>query len=345
MEQLDVVRAFLRTNLLFYTSVAPLRHRPFEFPDAPSDRGTLQDAAATKRRKGRLHVLFLGGLLLTLSGTVWDYFLWRQDLAVKSKQPLRVFTLDYAGQFLIHLLSISPRTLKQQLVHTTPILCMAVGLLLLLSACFWWIRQVPAHQADPLLARLLQGAVCSDSAPSDGYVQSLLANLRFKKIFQRAVVTVFPLDINATETDPVPRYDTIERDFSSISPDWDNFVIRLLDTLNKHEPFVHFIENHPGTPAEELYTSGLQEHLQYGIRQLLFTEMLGDPDCAFLYRNASGPWHGIFHWIRRPRFKKVLAFLPKAEKPFGGTISRVGLERPRRGAKGRPLSGASEGRH
>ena len=37
----------LRTNVLFYSSVSPLRRRPFEFPDAPSDRGTLQDAAAT----------------------------------------------------------------------------------------------------------------------------------------------------------------------------------------------------------------------------------------------------------------------------------------------------------
>lgn len=318
MEPLDVVRAFLRTNLLFYTSVVSLRHRPFEFPDAPSDRGTLQEAAAAKPHKGRLHALFLGGLLLTLSGTVWDYFLWRQDLAEKLKQPLRVFTLDYAWQFVIHLLSISPRVLKQQLVHTTPILCMAVGLLLLLSACFLGVREVPAHQADPLLARLLQRTLCSDSTPSDNYIHSLLANLRFKKIFQRAVFTVFPLETNAIESDQAPRYDTIERDLSSISPEWDNFVMRLLDTLNKHESFVHFIENHPGTPAEKLYTSGLQEHVEYGMRQLLFTEMLGDPDCTFLYRNASGPWHGIFHWIRTVRLKRSSPFLPKIEKPFGG---------------------------
>ena len=51
-EQLDVVRAFLRTNLMFYASVVPLRRRPFEFPDAPGDRGTLEEAAATKLCKG-----------------------------------------------------------------------------------------------------------------------------------------------------------------------------------------------------------------------------------------------------------------------------------------------------
>src|ERR1700760_915149 len=133
MEQLDVVRAFLRTNLLFYTSVEHLRHRPFEFPDAPSDRGTLQEAAATKLHKGRLHALFLGGLLLSLFGTVWDYFLWRHDLAERTKQSGHVFTLDYLRQFVVHLVSISPRTLKQQLVHGTPILCIAVGVLLILS--------------------------------------------------------------------------------------------------------------------------------------------------------------------------------------------------------------------
>jgi hypothetical protein len=323
-EQLNVVRAFLRTNFLFYSSVIPLRHRPFEFPDDPSDRGTLQDAAATKPRKGQLRALFLGGLLLSLFGTVWDYFLWRHDLAEKATQPARVFTLDYLGQFVVHLLSISPRTLKQQLIHGTPILCMALGLILLLCAFVLRVPEVPARQADPLLARLLQGMLCFDSAPSDGYVQSFLANLRFKKIFQRAVFTVFPLEISTFETaDQVPHYNPVERDSSSISPEWDNFVTRLLDTLIKHDPFVHFIENHPGTPPERLYTSGMQEHLEYGMRQLLFTEMLGDPDCAFLYRNASGRWHGM----RTARLEKVLAFLPKQQGHSGAlTSNRRGVE-------------------
>ena len=298
---------------MFYASVLLLRHRPFEFPDAPSDRGTLHEAAATKPRKGLLRALFLGGLLLTVSGTVWEYFLWRQNLLQKSNQPLRVFTLDYLGQFVIHLLSILPGTLKQQLVHGTPILCMAIGLLLLLSARFLGVPEVPAHQADPLLARLLRGSLCPDSAPSDDFVHSLLATLRFKKIFERAVFTVFPIEISHVETaDQGLRYDSVERDPSSISPEWDNFVTRLLDTLIKHEPFVHFIENHPGTPPEKLYRNGLQEHLEYGMRKLLFTEMLGDPDCAFLYSNASGLWHGI----RTPRLKKVLAFLPRTDTPF-----------------------------
>ncbi len=323
-EQLNVVRVFLRTNLVFYSSVFPLRHRPFEFPDAPSDRGTLQEAAATKPRKGQLRALFLGGLLLTLFGTVWDYFLWRHDLAEKATEPSRVFTLDYLGQFVIHLLSISPRTLKQQLIHGTPILCMAIGLLLLLSACVLRVPEVPVRQADPLLARLLQGMLRFDSAPSDGYVQSVLANLRFQKIFQRAVFTVFPLEISAVGSgDQGARRDSMERDPSSVSAEWDNFVTRLLDTLIKHDPFVHFIENHPGTPAEKLYRNGLQEHLEYGMRQLLFTEMLGDPDCALLYRNESGRWDGI----RTGRLKKVLAFLPNQKSHSGAlTSNRRGVE-------------------
>ena len=316
MEQVDVVRAFLRTDLLFYTSVVPLRHRPFEFPDAPNDRGSLREAAATKPCKGRLYALILGGLLLAGSGTVWEYFLWRQNLVEKAKQPLRVFTWDYVGQFVIHLLSISPRTLKAQLFHTTPILCIAVGLFVLLSAYFFGVREIPAHQADPLLARLLQGRLCSDSAPSDSCVQSLLANLRFRKIFQRAVFTVFPLEINGAEiADEVLRYDSKEREPSAISPEWENFVTRLLDTLIKHEPFVHYLENHRGTPPEQLYRNGLQEHLEYGMRHLLFTETLGDPDCAFLYRNVSDLWQGNFHWMRTARLKKAFAFLPR----FSGT--------------------------
>jgi hypothetical protein len=322
MDQLDVIRAFLRTNVLFYTSVVPLRRRPFEFPDAPTGRGTLQEAAATEPRKGRLRALFFVGLLLSLFGTVWEYFLWLHDLAEKTKQRPRVFALDYVGQFVIHLLSISPRTLKQQLVHGTPILCMAVGLLSLIALCFLKIPEVPAHQADPLFARLLQGRLRSNAAPSASYVQSLLANLRFEKIFQRAIFTVFPVEINAVETTPVPRYETIERHPSSVSSEWDDFVTRLLDTLVKHEPFVHFIENHTGTPPEKLYTHGLQEHLEYGMRQLLFTEMLGDPDCAFLYSNVSGLRYGFFNWIRTARLKTVLAFLPKTEKPFGASGKR-----------------------
>jgi hypothetical protein len=319
MEQLDVIRAFLRTNVVFYTSVVPLRRRPFEFPDAPSDRGTLREAGATKPSKGRLRALFLSGLLLSLFGTVWEYFLWRRDLAEKSNHPPPIFALDSVGQFVVHLLSVSPSTLKQQLVHGTPILCMAVGFLLLLCVFLLRVPEVPAHQADPLFARLLQATLRSNSAPSASYVQSLLANLRFEKIFQRAILTVFPLEINAVETAHVPRYDTMERDPASISPEWDDFVMRLLDTLVKHQPFVHFIENHTGTPTEKLYKHGLQEHLEYGMRQLLFTEMLGDPDCAFLYRNVSNLQYGIFDWIRTARLKTVLAFLPKIEKPFGAS--------------------------
>ena len=132
--------------------------------------------------------------------------------------------------------------------------------------------EVPARQADPLLARLLQGMLCFDSAPSDGFVQSLLANLRFQRIFERAVFTVFPLEVSmAKAADPGLRHDSVERDPASVFSDWDNFVTRLLDTLIKYDQFVHFIENHPGTPLEKLYRSGLQEHLEYGMRQLLFT--------------------------------------------------------------------------
>ncbi len=324
-EQLDVIRAFLRTNLMFYACVLPLRRRPFEFPDAPSDRGTLHEAAATKPRKGGLRALFFSGLLLTVSGTVWDYFLWRQNLLEKSNQPLPVFTLDYLERFVTHLLAILPGTLKHQLVHITPILCMAIGLLLLLSAHFLEVPEVPAHQADPLLARLLRGTLCSDSTPSDKLVHSLLATFRFRKIFERAVFTVFPLEISAVETaDQVLRSDSMERDPSSISPEWDNFVTRLLDTLIRHAPFVHFIENHPGTPPEKLYRNGLQEHLEYGIRQLLFTEMLLDPDCAFLYSNASSLWHGS----RTARLKKVLAFLPRTDKPFAAPASNRRVVEP-----------------
>ncbi len=322
MEQLNVVRDFLRTNPLFSTSVATLRHRPFEFPDAPGDRGTLEEAAATKPRKRLLHAIVFGGLLLSVFGTVWEYFLWRHDLLEKVGQSSHVFTLDFLGRFVVHLLSIGPRTLKEQLVHGTPILCMGVGLLLLLSAYLFRAPEVPAHRADPLFARLLQQTLCSDSPPSDSYVQSLLANICCRKIFQRAVLTVFPLEINAVVNEQVLRFDATERDASSISPEWNHFVARLLDTLNKHKPFVHFIENHPGTPAETLYRNGLQDLLEYGTRQLIFTEMLGDPDCAFLCGNTSGLWHGMFRWIRTAQEKKVLAFLPKTEKPFGASQNK-----------------------
>jgi hypothetical protein len=316
MEQLNVVRDFLRTNPLFSTSVATLRHRPFEFPDAPGDRGTLEEASATKPRKRLLHAIVFGGLLLSLFGTVWEYFLWRHDLLEKSGQSSHVFTLDSLGRFVLHLLSISPRTLKEQLVHGTPILCMAVGLFFLLSAYFFRIPEVPAHRADPLFARLLQQTLCSDSAPSDSDVQSLLANVHCRKIFQRAVLTVFPLKINAVVNEQVLRFDAMERDTSSISPEWNHFVVRLLDTLNKHKPFVHFIENHPGIPAEILYPNGLQDLLEYGTRQLIFTEMLGDPDCVFLYGNTLGLSREMFHWIRTAQEKNVHAFLPQTEKPL-----------------------------
>jgi hypothetical protein len=337
-EQLEALRSFLRTNLLFYTSVSTLRDRPFEFPDAPSERGTLQEAAATKPRRGLLIALFLGGLLLSIAGSAWEYFLWRQNLAEKSKQPPPVFTLDYLWQYAMHLLSLSPENLPQKLFHSMPVLCMAIGLFLLTAAGVFLSLDVPAHQADPLLARLMQETLRSKSAPSNSYIQSLLANLRFKKIFERTVFTVFPLKITNSEDEypikepgrwwrrvsssedeyPIMRDGEYQPAPSSISPDWGDFIRRLLDTLSRHEPFVHFMENHPGTPPEMLFGYGLQEYLDYGMRQLLFTEMLGDPDCAFLYGNSSTLWHGIFHWMSTADLKKVLDLFPKVEKSSGG---------------------------
>ena len=269
-------------------------------------------------RKGQLRALFLGGLLLSLFGTVWDYFLWRHDLAEKISKPARVFTLDYLGQFVVHLLSISPRTLKQQVIHGTPILCIwRLGL-----SCFFvhlfLVPEVPARQADPLLARLLQGMLCFDSAPSDGVVSSpFLANLRFKKIFQRAVFTVFPLEISTiVETaDDVLRYDAVERDPSSISPDWDNFVTRLLDTLIKHDPFVHFIENHPGTPPEKLYRSGMQEHLKFHITNFSSPRCFGDAFSGVPVPECVWP----LAWAADGSLRKGPRFFAKTARPFGGT--------------------------
>jgi hypothetical protein len=318
-EQLVAVRGFLRTSRLFYTSVPLLRDRPFEFPDAPGDRGALEDAAATKPREGLPRALFLTGSLVTLCGGVWEYVLWRQELIAKSKQPPPVFTLQDLGEYFVHLLSASPDTIAEKLFHTMPILCTAFGILLLLAAIVFALVKVPAHQTDPLLARLLQGTLRAKSAPSNSYVQSLLANPRFKKVFQRAVFTVFPVEISIFDAiDQMLQGDPIERDPLTITPDWDDFVTRLLDTLSNHEPFVHFIENHPGTPPERLYGNGLKEHLEYGMRQLLFTEMLADPDCVFLYRNTSDHWHKIFHWITTADLKKVADFFPKTEKSSGG---------------------------
>jgi hypothetical protein len=318
-QQLDAIRVFLQTNLLFYTSVSPLRDRPFEFPDAPRERGTLQEAAATIPRKRLLRTLFLSGLFLFFSSAVWEDLLWQLNRIQESKQLPPVSPLENLEQYILHVLSFSPENLPHELFHSMPILCMALGILLLLAAGVFLILEAPAHQADPLLARLLQETLHSKSSPSSSYVQSLLANLRFKKIFQRAVFTVFPLEATPLETAQVLQTSPMVRDPASVSPEWNNFVTRLLDTLSDHEPFVHFIENHPATPPEKLYKGGLQELLDYGMRYLLFTEILGDPDCAFLYRNTSDLWQRVLHWISTVDLKKLFDLLPKTEKASGGT--------------------------
>ena len=85
--QLDAVRRFLRTNMQFFTGVPLLRSKPFEFPDAPEQRGSLQDAAATKPRTGLVRSLFAFGIALTVSGSLFQYLLWRQT-TLESKHHL-----------------------------------------------------------------------------------------------------------------------------------------------------------------------------------------------------------------------------------------------------------------
>lgn len=301
-EQRDKIRDFLRTDSHFYNDIWRLRDEPFEFPDAQSKRGTLQDAAATKPRRLLQEMLLLSGLILTACGGLWEHMVWHQGVAEKLKESQTASTLQDLQDSLIRLLSSAPETLAQKLAHSIPLLCTAIGILLLIAAAVSFALEVPAHQADPLFARLLQSTLGLKLAPSNRYVQLLLANLRFKNIFQRAISIVFPLKWSAI-----------------VSPEWQNFVTRLLDGLEHHEPFVHFVQNHSEASAEELYSNGLREHLEYGIRQLLFTEMLADPDCAFLYRNTSDAWRKAFHWISTADIKKLTEYLPQIEKSSGGT--------------------------
>ena len=86
-----------------------------------------------------------GGLLLSIFSTVWQDSLWQHDLLKKNGELTSTYSSpDYLGRFVANQPSISPRTLKAQLVHGTPILCMAVGFLLLLSASLFRAPEVPA---------------------------------------------------------------------------------------------------------------------------------------------------------------------------------------------------------
>ncbi len=322
-EQRNDLRAFLQSSPEFFLNVPLLRYRPFRFPDCPGKRGTLHEAAATKPRKELLQALFSVGSFLVFSGAVMEYFIWPRYVEQKAKQPLPGPTRDDVERFVIRLLSFNPENLPSKLFHSMPILCIALGILLLFAGGVFVLLEVPAHQADPLLARLLQEKLGSKSAPPNSYIQSLLANLRFKAVFVRASRTVFPLKSSIQDAARlIGGYGETERASIPLPPDWDDFCTRLLSTLDDHEPFVHFMENHPAISADVLYDNGLREHLDYGMRQLLFSEILSDPDCAFLYRNTSDLWHGIFQWISTADLKKIYDLFPKTEKSSGGVDTK-----------------------
>lgn len=298
-EQLNPIRAFLRENSHFRRSVSELRTHPFQFPDVPGKYDTLSEASATKPSKGVLVSLALAGGLLIASGFVWRVIQFRSAKSPKSIFPLAQLDRD---QLIPSLVKWTPKDLAQQLSHLAPVLCVVLGFVLLLLAALFLVVRTPKHRADPLLSRLLQRKLRSQTALSNAFVHSLLSNPRFEKIFERAVGTVFPID------------SVYERS----TADWDNFNERLLETLLRYEPFVHFAVNHQGMEGLDSYQRILREHFKYGVRQMLYGEVLNDLDCAFLYRNATDPWKRFFDWTSTLDLKKIGDLFPKAEKSSGG---------------------------
>jgi hypothetical protein len=313
-KKLVKLRFFLRSNKKLVDVVSEERTQFLKragIRDKSGWRGRLGSLAAAVKEQPALWGFF-GGLMFIVAGYIGEHLL-------RVKSPEQVVQPESFQKILLDVFSSKPANLLQEVLHSLPTFCVVLGVLLLLATGISVVFTIPAKPADLLVSRLLWKKLGAKSYPSNGFIQSLFADPRFKKILQKAVYTVLPLEATNPTSKYIPWNDgTATLNLASLPADWDDFIERLIEALDSHEPFVHLMNYHPGVEPEALHDKGLKACLEYGVRQLVYTEVFNDPDCAPLYEDATNVWEGLIHWIKTADLKKLGEALPKSEKPSGG---------------------------
>jgi len=270
--------SFLSQDPFFLRDVIQLHGSPFSLTQRKllttqkREHLTLEEAFATQTPRRFLlacTAAFIVFLLLFVSLQVWAHS--------RESVPESLSTV-FSKLFFkpVELLKAAPRYIA-----------LALALISLLLGIGRLVIKFPANSPDPLFARLLKQRAPASDRVSRFIIRDILADPRFTVILERALDVVFP--ISSEKLLSLYNLDTSD-------DEWKSFVQRLTEKLNQDDRFLRFFNNHTESAITDGQRNALYAHLDYALRQILFTEILDDPDFAQLFQDHQPIWRKIVAW-------------------------------------------------
>jgi len=166
------------------------------------------------------------------------------------------------------------------------------ALIVVVIPSFLLFFKTPIHETDLLFARLLRAKANSESPIPRALIADLLADRRFRDIFDRAVELTFP-------------------------PPQKAVLDRLVDALKEDPVFVQLYGERGGGPAPgkvEDLEPAIKNYFGYTARKLLFENILSDPNLLYLYDEMVHRRKWIAKWLSKIQWEKVKDVLGKSEE-------------------------------
>jgi hypothetical protein len=172
--------------------------------------------------------------------------------------------------------------------------------------------EFPVHAVDPLFHRFIQQGLSAKWTVSRRFFCSLLANLRFHVIYQRAVAQVFPSSV-------IEGHSAFSEEVWVQPEGWSQFIAELVKKVSRDPRFKQIYRHHGEGP---IATTGKDEvflYLAYTARQLLFEAIIKDPDFEFLCNDLQPGWRKLWQLVKSDELSKLNGLLPlpraKEKKP------------------------------
>ncbi|HEY0797118.1 MAG TPA: hypothetical protein VGD64_15200, partial [Acidisarcina sp.] len=184
--------------------------------------------------------------------------------------------------------------------------------------CYTFLRS-PLHMIDPVFGRLLRTKFDESKPISRHRVFTILSDVRFDAILQRAMDRTFPVNISDHGVE------------SSATPGWTVFVDRLVGKLAADDAFSDLVVSRFGENALDsaptlVIDCAVWRSLRYKVREILLRTVIDDPDFSTIYDGSGERFRRVAEWLPKFDVTKAAELLGKrGNKPgkSGGDIQGV----------------------